>query len=57
MPMASADHRMVKAWTQAAGQQNAALLSSPVKVSVESHLIAHAAERSRLNRTIEPVHL
>ncbi len=51
------DHRMVKDWVQAVGQQNPALLSSPIEVSVESHLIAYAAEKSRLERTIETVHL
>jgi hypothetical protein len=51
------DHRMVKDWVQAVGQQNPALLSSPIEVSVESHLIAYAAEKSRVQRTIESVHL
>lgn len=49
------DHRLVKDWVQAVGQKNPALLSSSVEVSVESHLIAYAAEKSRLDRTIEPV--
>jgi len=51
------DHRMVKDWVQAVGQQNAALLSSPIEDSVESHLMAFAAESSRLKRTIEDVRL
>lgn len=49
------DHRLVKDWVQAVGQGNPALLSSSVEVSVESHLIAYAAEKSRLDRSIEPV--
>jgi predicted dehydrogenase len=49
------DHRLVKDWVQAVGQQNPALLSSPIEESVESHLIAFAAEKSRLQRTIEAV--
>jgi predicted dehydrogenase len=49
------DHRMVKDWLQAVGQKNPALLSSPIEDSVESHLMAFAAERSRLNRTVEDV--
>jgi len=51
------DHRMVKDWVQAVGQRNPALLSSPIEVSMESHLIAYAAEKSRVERTIEQVHL
>ena len=34
---------------------NPALLGSPIEESVESHLMAFAAERSRLQRTIEDV--
>ena len=49
------DHRMVADWVQAVGQQNPTLLSSPIEASVESHLIAFAAEKSRLSRTIETV--
>jgi predicted dehydrogenase len=49
------DHRMVADWVQAVGQQNPALLSSPIEDSVESHLIAFAAEKSRVSRTIEAV--
>jgi predicted dehydrogenase len=51
------DHRLVADWVQAVGQRNPALLSSSIEDSVESHLIAFAAERSRLNRTIEDVRL
>jgi predicted dehydrogenase len=49
------DHRLVKDWVQAVGQRNPALLSSSIEDSVESHLMAFAAERSRLSRTIEDV--
>ncbi len=51
------DHRLVRDWVQAVAQQNRDLLSSSVEVSVESHLMAFAAEKSRLNRTIEKVNL
>lgn len=51
------DHPMVRDWVQAVGQQNPALLSSPIDASVESHLMAFAAERSRLQRTIEDVRI
>ena len=49
------DHPMVKDWVQAVGQQNPALLSSTIDVSVESHIMAFAAEKSRLNKTIENI--
>ena len=51
------DHPMVRDWVQAVGQQRPELLSSSIEVSVESHLMAFAAERSRLQRTIEEVRL
>lgn len=51
------DHPMVRDWVQAVAQQDPKLLSSPIEESVESHLMAFAAERSRLNRTIEDVRL
>ncbi|QEC68481.1 Gfo/Idh/MocA family oxidoreductase [Panacibacter ginsenosidivorans] len=49
------DHRLMQDWVQAVGHQNAQILSSTIDVSVESHLMAFAAEKSRLNKTIEPV--
>lgn len=49
------DHSLVRDWVQAIAQQDATLLSSTIDVSIESHLMAFAAERSRLNRTIEEV--
>lgn len=51
------DHRLVKDWLQAVAQQDKTLLSSSIEVSVESHLIALAAEKSRLSRSIEEVTL
>lgn len=51
------DHRLVQDWVQAVAQQDKTLLSSSVEVSIESHLMAFAAEKSRLNRTIEEVQL
>lgn len=51
------DHPMVRDWVQAVAQQNPKLLSAPIDESVESHLMAFAAERSRLHRTIEDVRL
>lgn len=49
------DHRLMKDWVQAVGHQDARILSSTIDVSVESHLMAFAAEKSRLNNTIEPI--
>ncbi|MCC6288135.1 MAG: Gfo/Idh/MocA family oxidoreductase [Chitinophagaceae bacterium] len=51
------DHRLVKDWVQAVGHKNAQILSSTIDVSVVSHLMAFAAERSRRNHTIEEVKL
>lgn len=51
------DHPMVRDWVQAVGLHRPELLSSSIEVSVESHLMAFAAERSRLQRTIEEVRL
>jgi predicted dehydrogenase len=51
------DLSLVRDWVQAVSQQNKALLSSTIEVSVESHLMAFGAERSRLNRTIEDIRL
>jgi predicted dehydrogenase len=56
-PHGGGDHRLVQDWLQAVAQQNKDLLSSSIEVSVESHLMAFAAERSRLNRSIEEVSL
>ncbi len=49
------DHRLMKDWVQAIAQQDKTLLSSSIEVSIESHLMAFAAEKSRLNRTIEDI--
>lgn len=56
-PHGGGDHRLVHDWLQAVSQQNKDLLSSSIETSVESHLMAFAAERSRLNRSIEQVRL
>lgn len=56
-PHGGGDHRLVKDWLQAVYQQDKNLLSSSIEVSVESHLMAFAAERSRQLRTIEDVRL
>ncbi len=51
------DHRLVRDWIQAVAQKDPSLLSSSIEVSIESHLMAFAAEKSRLNRTIEEINL
>ncbi len=56
-PHGGGDHRLVADWVQAVSQQNKELLSSSIEASVESHLMAFAAERSRLNRSIETISL
>lgn len=49
------DHRLMRDWVQAVGHNNPDILSSNIDVSVESHLMAFAAERSRRKKTIEKV--
>lgn len=56
-PHGGGDHRLIKDWLQAVGQQNPSLLSSSIEVSVESHLVALAAEKSRISRSIEEIRL
>jgi predicted dehydrogenase len=56
-PHGGGDHRLMADWVQAVSQQNKKLLSSSIEESVESHLMAFAAEKSRLNRTIEEVNV
>lgn len=51
------DHPMVRDWIQAVSQRDASLLNAPIEDSVESHLMAFAAERSRVKRSIEDVRL
>ena len=51
------DQALVKDWLQAVYQQDKRLLSSTIDVSVESHLVAFAAERSRVNRSIENINI
>lgn len=56
-PHGGGDHRLVKDWLQAVAQKDASLLSSSIEVSIESHLMAFGAEKSRLYRTIEEIKL
>lgn len=51
------DWRLVHSWVDAVAQQDAALLSSTIDVSIESHLMGFAAENSRRDGTVEPIRL
>lgn len=49
------DWRLIANWAEAVSKQDATLLSSSLEASVESHVMAFAAERSRHGGTVEPV--
>ncbi len=51
------DWRLMANWVEAVARQDASLLTSSLDASVESHVMAFAAERSRHNGTVEPVRL
>jgi predicted dehydrogenase len=46
------DWRLVANWVQAIAQNNAALLTSTIDVSVESHIMGFMAERSRVDNKV-----
>jgi len=49
------DWRMVRDWVKAVATQDAYSLTSGIGASIESHLMAFAAERSRSKRSVEAV--
>lgn len=49
------DWRLAANWAEAVAKQDASLLSSTVDVSIESHIMAFAAEHSRARRTVETI--
>ena len=49
------DWRLVADWIQAVDQQNAALLTSTIDASIESHIMGFAAEKSRLEHKVVPI--
>lgn len=49
------DWRLARDWVQAVSQQNAALLTSTIDASIESHVMGFMAEKSRTSRKIENV--
>jgi len=51
------DWRLVANWVQAVDKRDASLLTSTIDASIESHLMGFAAEKSRLNKTVESVKL
>ena len=51
------DWRLAANWVQAVAKQDASLLTSTIDASIESHLMGFAAEKSRLNKTVERVSL
>ncbi len=51
------DWRLMANWVEAVAKQDASLLSSRIDASVESHVMAFAAERSRARETVEEVRI
>jgi predicted dehydrogenase len=51
------DWRLMANWVEAVAKQDASLLSSSLEASVESHVMAFAAERSRLAGSVEEIRL
>lgn len=49
------DHALVRDWVQAISQKDPGLLTSTIDVSLESHMMGFAAERSRGSGRVEPV--
>ncbi len=49
------DFGLVRDWVRAIAAENPALLTSTIDASIESHVMGFAAERSRLNRTVEAI--
>ncbi|MBK8555349.1 MAG: Gfo/Idh/MocA family oxidoreductase [Lewinellaceae bacterium] len=49
------DWRLARDWIQAVSQQDAALLTSTIDASIESHIMGFMAEKSRESNRIEPV--
>lgn len=51
------DWNLVTDWLNAVSHEDESLLTSTIGDSIESHLMAFAAEKSRLNKTVESVTL
>ena len=51
------DWRLMANFVEAVSSQDPSALSSTIDVSIESHLMGFAAERSRHRSTVEPIQL
>ena len=51
------DFGLARDWVHAIAAENPALLTSTIDASIESHIMGFAAERSRLNKTVEAITL
>lgn len=51
------DYGLMKDWVQAVAQHDASLLSSTIDASIDSHVMAFAAERSRLGKKMIDIKL
>lgn len=51
------DWRLIANWVQAVDKRDASVLTSTIDASIESHLMGFAAEKSRMNKTVEAVNL
>lgn len=51
------DWRLAANWVDAVSKRDASLLTSTIDASIESHLMGFAAEKSRLNKSVEAVKL
>lgn len=51
------DWRLVANWVDAVSKKDASLLTSTIDASIESHIMGFAAEKSRMNKTVERVSL
>jgi predicted dehydrogenase len=51
------DFGLARDWVHAIAAENPALLTSTIDASIESHIMGFAAEKSRLNKTVESVKL
>jgi hypothetical protein len=49
------DWRLVADWIQAVSQQDPNLLTSTIDASIESHIMCFAAEKSRMEKTVEEI--
>ena len=51
------DFGLARDWVHAIAAENPALLTSTIDASIESHIMGFAAEKSRLNKTVETIRI